>query len=345
MQNILQFRGKKKREITIHILSWLVFWVLLIFIFSFPFHKENLMFRAFLYIIPLIALFYTNTIVLIPRLLARKKIIPYILAIIGAIVLIIYLYLGIQLLIDAEFYYRNRWVKGIVTGQAIMNSLLVLTVSGGLKMTREWFRNEQLKKEMESEKMISELALLKSQINPHSLFNNLNSIYSLTIKKSDDAPKAVVKLSEMMRYMLYDSTAEQISLSKEVEHLQNYIDLQKLRINRKTKINFETQGDIETKTIEPMLLEPFVENAFKHGDVFLENSQIDICLKVAGNVLYFNVGNTISRNNHVKHEHSGIGLKNIEKRLALLYPERYCLQIDRTPDKFMVSLKLKLSDD
>lgn len=303
------------------------------------------MFRAFLYIIPLIVLFYTNTIVLIPRLLARKKIIPYILAIIGAIVLIIYLYLGIQLLIDAEFYYRNRWVKGIVTGQAIMNSLLVLTVSGGLKMTREWFRNEQLKKEMENEKMVSELALLKSQINPHSLFNNLNSIYSLTIKKSDDAPKAVVKLSEMMRYMLYDSTAEQISLSKEIEHLQNYIDLQKLRINRKTKINFETQGDIETKTIEPMLLEPFVENAFKHGDVFQENSQIDICLKVAGNVLYFTVGNTISQSNHVKHEHSGIGLKNIEKRLALLYPERYCLQIDRASDKFMVSLKLKLSDD
>lgn len=324
-------------------MGWLLFALTLIFIFGFPLEDPAEAVRIALYIPPLIALFYTNVSLLIPFLLARKKVVWYILTVVASVMLIIYTYHGIQLLLNAEFYYSHRWFPGIVTQQAFMNSLLILTVSGGLKMTQEWFRNERLKNEMEKEKITSELAMLKSQINPHSLFNNLNSIYSLAIKKSEDAPKAIVKLSEMMRYMLYDSTAGQISLSKEVEHLHNYIDLQKLRINRQTTINFETVGDIETKTIEPMLLEPFVENAFKHGDVFLAQSQIDICLKVSGDQLLFEVKNTMTQNGHVKDKHSGIGLKNIEKRLQLLYPGRHVLQIHPSSGKFSVSLSLKLT--
>lgn len=328
-----------------HIVGWLLFGVILVFMFGFLPGNYSEAFRVALYIPPLIALFYTNTSILIPRLLAKKRVVLYILTIIGAVVLIIYIHHGIQSLLNAEFYYKHRWFPGIVTQQAFMNSLLVLTVSGGLKMTKEWFRNERMKKEMENEKMASELALLKSQINPHSLFNNLNSIYSLAIKKSEDAPKAIVKLSEMMRYMLYDSNAAQISLGKEVEHLHNYIGLQKLRINRKTQIIFETIGDIDSKMIEPMLLEPFVENAFKHGDVFREQSQINIQLKIAGDQLFFHVENTVTQNGHIKDKHSGIGLKNIEKRLNLLYPDRHQLEIGQGSDKFTVSLKLNLAHD
>ncbi len=338
-------RKKKRREMVIHLIGWLLFSLIMFFILSLPIQRPNSILQVFLYMVPLTMLFYTNTNVFIPHFLAKKKITLYILTIVGALLLIIYTYHGIQLLINADFYQENHWFPRIVTGQAFMNSLLVLTISGGVKMTKEWFKNERLKKEMENEKMASELALLKSQINPHSLFNNLNSIYSLAIKKSDDAPKAIVKLSEMMRYMLYDSTAEQINLSKEVEHLHNYIDLQKLRINRQTKINFETVGDIETKSIEPMLLEPFVENAFKHGDVFQEKAKIDICLKVEDNQLFFKVENTLAKNGHVKDKHSGIGLKNIEKRLHLLYPERHHLQIQQDGDTFKVSLKLDLIHD
>lgn len=345
MKKLIRLQRKKKREIIIHGLCWLLFGSILVFIFGFlPGNTDDTLPIA-LYIPPLVVLFYTNTSLLIPRLLAKKKVILYILTVIGAVLLLIYTYHGIQILFNTEFYYKHGWFPGIITQQAFMNSLLVLAVSGGLKMTREWFRNERLKNEMENEKMASELALLKSQINPHSLFNNLNSIYSLAIKKSDDAPKAIVKLSELMRYMLYDSSAAQISLSKEVEHLQNYIDLQKLRISRKTQINFEIIGDIETKMIEPMLLEPFVENAFKHGDIFREQSQINIQLKVVGDELFFYVENTVTQNGHIKDKHSGIGLKNIEKRLSLLYPGQHRLEVHQDIDKFIVSLKLNLVHD
>lgn len=336
------FKKKKNQRIVFHILGWILFGAIMVLVFGLPLEDADVAIRLALYIPPLIALFYTNTSLLIPRLLASKKIIAYIFAVMGAVVFIIYTYHGIQILLNREFYYSRGWFPGIVTQQAFMNSLLVLAVSGGLKMTREWFRNERLKNEMENEKMVSELALLKSQINPHSLFNNLNSIYSLAIKKSEDAPKAIVKLSEMMRYMLYDSNAPQISLSKEVEHLYNYIDLQKLRINRQTRINFKTAGDIETKMIEPMLLEPFVENAFKHGDVFQDTSCIDIELSVTNSQLLFHIANTITQGGHVKDKHSGIGLNNIKKRLSLLYPDRHQLEIHQDMDKFSASLKLDL---
>jgi len=176
------------------------------------------------------------------------------------------------------------------------------------------------------------------------LFNNLKSIYSLAIRKSEAAPKAIVMLSEMMRYMLYDSTANHISLSKEVEHLHNYIDLQKLRLKDQEHICFTTSGDLETKNIEPMLLEPFVENAFKHGDIFRKGGNIHIDLRANGSALHFRVSNSFSRNGHVKDKHSGIGLQNIKKRLELLYPDRHRLDIQEKDDHFVVDLKLNLTE-
>ncbi len=333
---------KTNRLILLHTLGWILFSAIMVMVFNLSLDDPASTLRYALYMPPLVVLFYANTFLFIPKLLAQKKVIAYVLTIVGAILLIVYTYHGIQILLNQEFYYSKNWFPGIVTQQAFMNTLLVLAVSGGLKMTQEWFRNERLKNEMENEKTISELALLKSQINPHSLFNNLNSIYSLAIKKSEDAPKAIVKLSEMMRYMLYESSAPQISLSKEVEHLYNYIDLQKLRINRQTHISFETTGDIATKMIEPMLLEPFVENAFKHGDVFQDTSCIDIDLKVTRSQLLFHVVNTVSQSEHVKDKHSGIGLNNIKKRLGLLYPNRHQLEIQQDINTFSASLTLDL---
>lgn len=333
------------RQVMIHVGAWVAFILLLFVIFGTPIDDPSVTMRTLLSTIPLIALFYSNTSFLIPRLLAKKRVIPYILAVIGAVGLVALLTLWIERTFNWEFYESHSWYPGIVTSRSVLNSLLILTVSGGLKMTKEWFRNERLKNEMEKEKMASELAMLKSQINPHFLFNNLNNIYSLAIKKSEDAPKGIVMLSEMMRYVLYDSSADKISLSKEVEHLQNYIDLQKLRLKQGKKICFETEGDLEIKQIEPMLLEPFVENAFKHGDIFRQEGNICINLQVVGDELSFKVKNTVSRNGHVKDKQSGIGLKNIEKRLDLLYPKRYQLNIEEKEGTFEVDLKLNLTHD
>lgn len=333
------------RLVFIHIGAWIAFVLLTFVIFGTPIDDPGVTMRTLLSTLPLIVLFYSNTSFLIPRLLAKKRVIPYILAVIGAVGLVALCTLWIERTFNQEYYEKHNWYPGIVTSRAVLNSLLILTVSGGLKMTKEWFRNERLKNEMEKEKMASELAMLKSQINPHFLFNNLNNIYSLAIKKSEDAPKGIVMLSEMMRYVLYDSSADKISLSKEVEHLQNYIDLQKLRLKKGKQVCFKTEGELEIKKIEPMLLEPFVENAFKHGDIFRQEGNICIQLKVVGDELHFYVKNTISRHEHVKDKHSGIGLKNIEKRLNLLYPNRHHLLIEEKEDTFVVDLKLNLAYD
>jgi len=331
-----------KRLVFIHAGAWIAFVILLFVLFGIPIDDPEITLRTLLATIPLIILFYSNTSFFIPQLLALKRVIPYILTVLGAVILVILLTHWIESTFNQEFYESRDWYPGIVTSRAILHSLLILTISGSLKMTKEWFRNERLKNEMEKEKMASELAMLKSQINPHFLFNNLNNIYSLANRKSEAAPKAIVMLSEMMRYMLYDSTSDQISLSKEVEHLHNYIDLQKLRLKDNHQVCFTTEGDLETKKIEPMLLEPFVENAFKHGDIFRKGGNIHIDLKVNGNKLHFEVSNTFTRNGHVKDEHSGIGLNNIRKRLELLYPEQHQLDITEKEAKFKVDLKLNL---
>jgi len=332
------------RLIFIHVGSWIAFVVLLFVLFGIPINDLSITLRTLLATIPLIILFYSNTSFFIPKLLARKRVTPYIMTVIGAVVVVILLTHWIERTFNWEFYESRDWYPGIVTSRAILNSLLILTISGGLKMTKEWFRNERLKNEMEKEKMTSELAMLKSQINPHFLFNNLNNIYSLAIRKSESAPKAIVMLSEMMRYVLYDSASDQISLSKEVEHLKNYIDLQKLRLKENHQVCFTTEGNLEIQKIEPMLLEPFVENAFKHGDIFRQGGNIHIDLKVNRGVLEFKVQNTFTRNGHVKDKHSGIGLSNIRKRLELLYPERHQLDISEKNAQFVIDLKLNLTE-
>ncbi|MFP4090566.1 MAG: sensor histidine kinase [Cyclobacteriaceae bacterium] len=333
------------RLVIFHILGWVIFVVLLFVLLRIPIDDPDISVRVLLSTVPLVLLFYSNTSILIPRLLARKRVIPYIITVVAAVALVALVTLWIQKTLNREFYDEHGWFRDYVISRAILHSLLILTVSGSLKMTKEWFRNERLKNEMEKEKMLSELAMLKSQINPHFLFNNLNSIYSLAIRKSEDAPRAIVMLSELMRYVLYDSSAEQIGLDKEVEHLQNYIDLQKIRLKDLEKVRFVTEGELESKKIEPMLLEPFVENAFKHGDIFRKEGSICIHLKVNGNDLHFSVKNTISLNGHVKDKHSGIGLKNIEKRLELLYPGSHQLKIDKNGSTFGIDLKLRLNHD
>jgi LytS/YehU family sensor histidine kinase len=196
---------------------------------------------------------------------------------------------------------------------------------------------------MENEKLNSELAFLKSQVNPHFLFNILNNICSLARKKSDDTENAIIKLSHIMRYMLYESKDEKVSLEKEVEYLKNYIELQRLRISDKVDINFSIDGDPESGMIEPMLLIPFVENAFKHGVSYLEESKINISLKIEKDLLIFKVENNMIRKSvDVVQLESGIGLRNVLRRLDLLYPGKHKIAIHEDGTKYIVDLKITL---
>ncbi len=333
-----------RKELFFHFLGWLVFFGLLVAVFAWPNPQPIPVVRITLVMLALIGFYYTNTLLLIPKLLARKKITLYIATVLASIFIIISWDLWIQRTLNAEFYQENGWYKGAIIQRATLLSLLVLAVSGGLKMTQEWFKTERQKNQMEREKMTSELALLKSQINPHSLFNNLNSIYSLAVKKSEDAPKAIVKLSEMMRYILYDSSVNQISLDQEIEHLQNYLDLQKLRMHRQAHLQFEKRGDWQSKTIAPMLLEPFVENAFKHGNIHQPNAEIKLNLAVENNRLLFIVTNTVDQKTIQKDSYSGIGLANIQKRLCLVYPNRHTIRRKSSDDYYRVELTIDLSN-
>ena len=212
--------------------------------------------------------------------------------------------------------------------------LVVLFFSLTLSISNQW-------KQERKEKTDAELSYLKAQINPHFLFNTLNSIYSLAIQKSDAAPEAVVRLAGMMRYVLHDANSEQVSLDKEIEYICDYIELQKLRFGNQVPIEFQVNGQAAGKSIAPLILIGFVENAFKHGVNAEENSHVAIDINIDKTRLLVKV-----RNNKVKVQHkeeSGIGLQNVRDRLQHLYPATHTLSIENTDTYFLVTLTIQFA--
>lgn len=209
-----------------------------------------------------------------------------------------------------------------------------------LKMIEDFFVAENEKTTLLNEKLNAEQAFLKSQLNPHFLFNTLNNIYSLTLNKSEKAPEAVLKLSELMRYMLYESNIEKVDLATEVKYLENFIELQKYRYAGKTYVNFEVIGDLNQHKIAPLLLISFVENAFKHGEVNIEGNPLTINLLLNQNNLNFTVKNYKKDQN--KDEVGGIGLENVKRRLQLIYSNNHSLEVKENADTYFCELNLIL---
>jgi LytS/YehU family sensor histidine kinase len=196
--------------------------------------------------------------------------------------------------------------------------------------------------------MQSELKFLKSQINPHFLFNTLNSLYALTLKKSDAAPEIVIKLSEMMRYMLYECNERRVPLRKEVQYIQNYLDLEQLRQGQNARIEFELNGSIREQQIAPLMFTPFLENSFKHGlNNQLTEGFVRIRLDVEDHKVFLEIENSKApvkpAQNHNKPS-GGIGLVNVRRRLNLIYPDSYNLLVTDQPDKYKVNLDLNLDN-
>lgn len=209
-----------------------------------------------------------------------------------------------------------------------------------LKMIEDFFRTEKEKNALLTEKLSAEQAFLKSQLNPHFLFNTLNNIYSLTLTASPKAPEAVLKLSELMRYMLYESNVEKINLETEVKYLRNFVELQKFRYSGQTYIDFQVAGDLHSQKVAPLLLIAFVENAFKHGEVNNEFKPLSISLLLNQNNLSFTVKNFKKDQN--KDEVGGVGLENVRRRLDLLYANQYSLDIEDTKETYFCELNLIL---
>ena len=219
-----------------------------------------------------------------------------------------------------------------------------LVVSGfslAIELTIELFRQMLAKQEIEAEKNRAELALYKAQINPHFLFNTLNALYGLVVTKSENTESAFVKFSNILKYM-YNTSADTIDLSSEIEYIRQYVDLQKLRLNHHTQVLFESHTDDDRLQIPPMLLITFIENAFKYGVSSVEECSIRIHINAERGRLLFETENDI-RNKPTKNS-TAVGLLNCRKRLELLYPDRFTLSIDEDKErkKFRVRLTIQL---
>ncbi len=235
----------------------------------------------------------------------------------------------------------------MVLMNTLSSGVIILLISGFIKLANSLLISEKQKKALENERLNAELNFLKLQINPHFLFNTLNSIYSQAHLKSEQTEYSILKFSQIMRYVLYDSTTGKIPLKKDLEYIRNYIDLQKLRISKNITIQYDVTGVTSDLLIAPLLLITFIENAFKHGISYSSPSAIDIRIGVTGTDLTLTVGNTIIRNPLHNRDSAGggVGLVNARRRLDVLYPGRYLLDISDNNSIYVVNLKISLDHE
>ncbi len=318
------------------------------FIYIEPFQKD------LLYHVLLLFFFYLNYLVFIPKFYFNKKYLQYVVSLIITLILInIIPELLVKLFphIDHHGMQEMRarmhpeemgmphgprrrhdrieflFIKNIFQFLFVAVVGLIIQTSRRLKI-------------IEQNRVSTELSYLKSQINPHFLFNTLNSIYSLAIVGSNRTADAVVKLSNMMRYVLNDASREWVSLEQEVNYINNYIELQKLRFDNSVKINFEVIGELENKMIAPLLFIPFIENAFKYGVNAEQNSEINIQIIVKSKFVQLNVKNNIVDYTETSMDSHGIGIENTKSRLQILYPEKHILVIENKNGVYEVNLML-----
>lgn len=338
-----------------HILCW---FIIILIILSTFYNKFNYFpvddffyYRLFLNI----TIFYLNYSVLVPRLLLNKKTGIYALVSLAFIAFFIFVYQNVLPSISLMPGFDNQqellnfkngqkvnesrklFFLGLVQGIVIF---LLFAISLSIKLAIELHKNEKIKNLIKTQKINAELSFLKTQLNPHFLFNTLNSIYSLANKKSDDTTEAIITLSELMRYMIYETNKEFVTLQNEIDYIKNFISLQNLRLKDSSGVRFNVRGKLDYN-IEPLLLISFIENAFKYGTDYTGKTNITIEIKVEDDILNLKVSNYISfkeKNNL----HSGVGIENIKNRLNILYPNSHTLNIEGFDKLFKVELLLKL---
>ncbi|HYC85003.1 MAG TPA: histidine kinase [Chryseosolibacter sp.] len=232
------------------------------------------------------------------------------------------------------WFYLPKIVKGFV------GIYPVAFVAVAIKLLKYWYANQQAQQILTQEKLQAELKSLKTQIHPHFLFNTLNNLYALTLKKSEKAPEMVLKLSELINYMLYECKSDEVPLSKEVKFIRNYVDIEKMRYGDKLDVDIRVSGDLNNRNIAPLILLPFVENCFKHGaSENLVQSWVKITVDSHADHIVVKVENSKSGKNGGNGNH-GIGIQNVRRRLDLLYPEQHELKLINGEETFLVVLSI-----
>ncbi|AXY74503.1 sensor histidine kinase [Paraflavitalea soli] len=338
------------------VLTHILFWVGYMAVYTGVHTGDDDMMEYFLYEVQrlpgamLVA--YVNMYLLYPRFFVKRQYAAYTIA---AIVLLFVSSVICRIItekwFEPLFFPTTTYREPIFVWYMLFKSMVwflspVLFFTLIIKILQQWFRQERRQQQVEKEKLSAELNFLKAQVHPHFLFNTLNNLYALTLQASPAAPTVVLKLSELMSYMLYDSQANLISLKKEVQHVKNYIELEKLRYNDRLEVSMNVSGDIEQVSIAPLLLIPFVENAFKHGvSNETDNVWVTIDIKAWAGWLSIKVENSYNDTLPAAGESAdknGIGLQNVTRRLNLMYPQAHELVIDKEPGRFSVDLKIKM---
>lgn len=335
------FKGLLKNRILQHILFWCLSFLILTNILkvSVELKQIDLIYTAIFHV-PIVLIVYLNLKLLFPVFLERGKYFLYSISVLALISL------------GAGFYIIlfDNWIDHIFSGYYFiayygffdisLYFVIYIFVSSLLRLARGWFQLQELEKE----KTLAELKALKSQVNPHFLFNSLNSIYSLARKNSPTVPEKVIQLSDLMRHVIYNSDDDFILLSKEVEMVRNYIELQNLRTPENEKIEIVVDGIIDGKNVAPLIFLPFVENSFKHGlKSGAENPFVNIKIEVIENDLIFEIVNSKGKTIEIiDSKYKGIGIENVKKRLGLIYPGRHSLKITESENTFKVVLQIKL---
>ncbi len=288
-------------------------------------------------------IYYVNSEFLLPKYLKPNKLWFYLAGLVGVALIVtpIKIFILFQKFKnfpnDQEFLISHQSYYYLI-------SLMTAGISTIVKISSDWLRQTQTQRDLETRTMQTELNFLKSQINPHFLFNTLNSLYALTLKKSDEAPEVVIKLSEMMRYMLYECNEPQVPLSKEVNYIKNYLDLERLR-HKDLDIQFDVEGSLNDLQIAPLIFIAFIENAFKHGaSNHISAGFVHIHLFLEGGELNLYVENSKPEKQPTQeHRRSGgIGLVNVRRRLDILYKRNYNLEVHDKPNTYGVNLWMKI---
>jgi len=327
----------------------LSFWVLFISYRLFDFTR-HLPFESAALLIGVPSFFnivisYLHYFFILPLLIKRKNIALYLALLVVSLAAIGYLRIVAEGAFLAPVSFDPNYYKTVTIARVLSilwSFLSFLLFTSMIKFTVDWFYLENRRKQLENEKLIAELKYLRAQINPHFLFNTLHNLNYLTLSKRNEASDVIIKLSNIMRYMIYDANKATVSIHKELQYMQDYIALERIRLNKSFDLQFNVTDSDKKVEIAPLLLITFLENAFKHG----VSDQADACwIKVdlvynTDNVSYSVCNSKV--NNHVNKEKSGFGLDNLRKRLDLHYPDKHSLTVNETDDEFAIDLKIQL---
>jgi hypothetical protein len=350
---------RKWISFTLHAIGWVIIILIPLYLNStFGGGDVRRLYEFYLYAFSYAIIFYVGYLWMVPRFFVQRKYLIYIAILLGLIISTHFIsnYIERVYLYDPVDGEKFRAAMKMLTGKDepprgpnafgffnhFFSSVLLSGFAVGLGLMDELKLNEKKQKELEKEKLNSELAFLKNQVSPHFFFNTLNNIYSLIGIDGPTAQESVLKLSKLMRYLLYESEHGETKMSNEIEFMNNYIDLMKLRLSPKVKLQIDFPQDFADFQIAPLLFVPFVENAFKHGVSYREHSFIHIRMKINQDQIIFISENSKGKSTQTEDiQHSGIGLENVKKRLALLFQGQYELKIDDTETTFRIELIIK----